>query len=528
MPGGCCLTPAEPARCRCVNCGPATGDDHRRSEGGAPAPPAPDDGPAVVLACGGTSGRSRPSTGAITRSSTATARSILRHDQDAQDALQSTMTKAFAALQEEQRDFEVRPWLFRIAHNEAISLLRRRRPTAELEAAASLGTDGLAEQVEDRRRLAELESDLADLPERQRAALVLRELNGLGHDEIAVVLDSTARSVKQTIFEARTALHECAEGRSMPCRGRPPGAVGRRRPRAARPAPAGAPARLGTCRSFQVGDRAARADLAALVPPLPVAGAAALLAHLLPAPVRGRRRRRRGRRHRARRDGVRSGRAWPRRSPSSPPRRSARQPARRARPSTSSSAAATGRSAALQPTTDAATRRAAARPAPTSTSAGAPRQPDRRPATGRRGPARRPGAGAQPAAPAPARQQPLRARPARSLAPAAGRCQARRPVRRTGAAPRPAATPAGAAPSGDDAGRAAAKAPRGVGRARPPPRRAPSPPAPRRPERARRSSSGDAGTPPPGSTHAGATAGPDATGAAARSGHPSSAGSGQP
>ena len=124
-------------------------------------------------------------------------RSILRHDQDAQDALQSTMTKAFAALQQEQRDFEVRPWLFRIAHNEAISILRRRRPTADLEAARALGTDGLAQQVEDRaRRLAELEADLADLPERQRAALVLRELNGLGHEEIAVVLDSTARSVQ--------------------------------------------------------------------------------------------------------------------------------------------------------------------------------------------------------------------------------------------------------------------------------------------------------------------------------------------
>src|SRR5215213_8129991 len=59
-------------------------------------------------------------------------RSILRHDEDAQDALQSTMTRAFAALQDEQRDFELRPWLFRIAHNEAISILRRRRDTTEL------------------------------------------------------------------------------------------------------------------------------------------------------------------------------------------------------------------------------------------------------------------------------------------------------------------------------------------------------------------------------------------------------------
>src|ERR1041385_384870 len=60
-------------------------------------------------------------------------RSILRHEEDAQDALQSTMTRAFVALQDEERDFELRPWLFRIAHNEAITILRRRTTTDELD-----------------------------------------------------------------------------------------------------------------------------------------------------------------------------------------------------------------------------------------------------------------------------------------------------------------------------------------------------------------------------------------------------------
>src|SRR3954471_19569264 len=59
-------------------------------------------------------------------------RSILRHDEDARDALQSAMARAFAALQDERRDLELRPWLFRIAHNEAVTILRQRRPTAEL------------------------------------------------------------------------------------------------------------------------------------------------------------------------------------------------------------------------------------------------------------------------------------------------------------------------------------------------------------------------------------------------------------
>jgi RNA polymerase sigma factor (sigma-70 family) len=144
-------------------------------------------------------------------------RSLLGNEEDARDALQSTMAKALAALRDEQRDFELRPWLFRIAHNEAVSRLRQRRDTVDLDAAGAVGADSLAQAIEDREQIALLRSDLRDLPERQRAALVLRELCGLGHEEIAAVLDSSARGVKQTIFEARVALHECAEGRAMVC-----------------------------------------------------------------------------------------------------------------------------------------------------------------------------------------------------------------------------------------------------------------------------------------------------------------------
>src|SRR5215218_3313243 len=90
-------------------------------------------------------------------------RSILRHDEDAQDALQSTMTRAFAALQDEQRDFELRPWLFRIAHNEAITILRRRRDTDELDEQTAPGE--LEDRVTEREQLRLLRLDLADLPE---------------------------------------------------------------------------------------------------------------------------------------------------------------------------------------------------------------------------------------------------------------------------------------------------------------------------------------------------------------------------
>jgi RNA polymerase sigma factor (sigma-70 family) len=206
-------------------------------------------------------------------------RSILRHEEDAQDALQNTFTRAFAALQEERRDFELRPWLFRIAHNEAISILRRRKATDELSDIAD--ERPFEDTISDREELRLLQLDLADLPERQRAALVLRELNGLSHAEIGVVLELSPGAVKQAIFEARSALFSCREGREMECHdvrrmlSDGDGRVLRGR---------GLRAHLRSCPDCS----RFKADLAqrpralkALVPPMPVGAAAALLGELL-------------------------------------------------------------------------------------------------------------------------------------------------------------------------------------------------------------------------------------------------------
>jgi RNA polymerase sigma factor (sigma-70 family) len=144
-------------------------------------------------------------------------RSIVGNEADAQDALQSTFVAALVALRRGARDAPVRPWLFRIAHNESISLLRRRRPTVELSQAPDPGAPSAAEQAFERDRLQLLVSDLRELGDRQRGALVMRELSGLSHEEIAVALGVSAGAAKQAIFEARGALAELAEGRAMPC-----------------------------------------------------------------------------------------------------------------------------------------------------------------------------------------------------------------------------------------------------------------------------------------------------------------------
>src|SRR6476646_9071816 len=58
---------------------------------------------------------------------------IVGNPEDAQDALQNTMVKVLRALPGEKRQIQLKPWLYRIAHNESIELLRSRRGTEELD-----------------------------------------------------------------------------------------------------------------------------------------------------------------------------------------------------------------------------------------------------------------------------------------------------------------------------------------------------------------------------------------------------------
>jgi RNA polymerase sigma factor (sigma-70 family) len=210
-------------------------------------------------------------------------RSILRDDADAQDALQSTFAAAFAALARGPRDVPIRPWLFRIAYNEAISVIRRRRPTADLSAVSGASTASTEDQVAERAELRMLLHDLHKLTERQRSALVMRELSGLSHEDIAIALGTSVGTAKQTIYEARRSMFEFAEGREMPCdeiRRRISDADGRalrgRRVRAHL-------RECSACAGFAAAIPARSADLRALAPALPTAAAAGLLEHVMGA-----------------------------------------------------------------------------------------------------------------------------------------------------------------------------------------------------------------------------------------------------
>jgi RNA polymerase sigma factor (sigma-70 family) len=143
--------------------------------------------------------------------------SIVGNAEDAQDALQNAMVKALRALPAERRQIQLKPWLYRIAHNESIEILRKRHEQVQVDPELVASTAGPEETAALRERLRRLLADLAGLPQRQRAAVVMRELGGLSFEEIGEAFETSAAVARQTIYEARLSLQQLEAGREMSC-----------------------------------------------------------------------------------------------------------------------------------------------------------------------------------------------------------------------------------------------------------------------------------------------------------------------
>jgi RNA polymerase sigma factor (sigma-70 family) len=140
-------------------------------------------------------------------------RTIVRSPEDACDAQQNAMLGALRALRARRLRGRVRPWLYRVAHNESINVMRRRREHAELDE----GVPAPGAHEHDLERWESLIADLRSLPERQRGALMMRELGGLDYHEIAAALSMKPASARKAVFEARAALSESVAGRDAHC-----------------------------------------------------------------------------------------------------------------------------------------------------------------------------------------------------------------------------------------------------------------------------------------------------------------------
>lgn len=200
--------------------------------------------------------------------------SMLKSRQDAEDVLQEVFANAHKAMLADERKINLRPWLYRIARNRCLNHLRK--PVAEGQDSMDIhphqqGTSA-AEHVHNREELRQLLDDVRHLPETQRTALLLREIDQLSYEEIGETMDATIPSVKSLLVRARIGLAESSQARALSC-----GEVRVQLAEAAEGiAKASGPVRKHTrrcedCKEFRTQLRSDRKALAALLPVGPLA-----------------------------------------------------------------------------------------------------------------------------------------------------------------------------------------------------------------------------------------------------------------
>ena len=127
-----------------------------------------------------------------------------------EDVTQDAFSKALLALRRDDCEIDLRPWLYRIVRNTALNDLRDRPAAAEELAETIAAGRSPGEVAEQREELTDLMRRLRALPQPQRAAIVMRELEGLSHDEIATALGLSGGAARQAIYRARQALRDGA------------------------------------------------------------------------------------------------------------------------------------------------------------------------------------------------------------------------------------------------------------------------------------------------------------------------------
>jgi len=132
---------------------------------------------------------------------------------DAEDVVQEAYVKAYRALTTGEFDgrANVSTWLYRIVTNQAIDAMRGRARRPKPTDTADESTSDLA-SAEQKMALAELSDFMSELPPEQRAALVLKAVEGLTSPEIAQVLQCSEGAVEQRLVRARAALRKRSEG----------------------------------------------------------------------------------------------------------------------------------------------------------------------------------------------------------------------------------------------------------------------------------------------------------------------------
>ncbi|HWW67970.1 MAG TPA: RNA polymerase sigma factor [Solirubrobacterales bacterium] len=146
-------------------------------------------------------------------------RQMLGSTEDAEDVLQEVFVNAYRAMLADEREINLRPWLYRIARNRCLNHLRK--PTADaqesMDMVPAVEASSTAEKVHNREEFRQLLTDVGKLPETQRSALLLREMDALSYEEIAHAMNTSVPSVKSLLVRARISLAEASQARLLTC-----------------------------------------------------------------------------------------------------------------------------------------------------------------------------------------------------------------------------------------------------------------------------------------------------------------------
>jgi len=146
-------------------------------------------------------------------------RHMLSSQEDAEDVLQEVFAASYNALLADERPINARPWLYRIARNRCLNHLRKPKASGQDSMDIFERDNGTttAETVHRREEFRDIVSDVGELPETQRTALLLREIDALSYNQIAEAMDTTIPSIKSLLVRARVSLAEASEARLLTC-----------------------------------------------------------------------------------------------------------------------------------------------------------------------------------------------------------------------------------------------------------------------------------------------------------------------
>jgi RNA polymerase sigma factor (sigma-70 family) len=146
-------------------------------------------------------------------------RQMLHSTEDAEDVLQEVFVNAYRAMLADEREINLRPWLYRIARNRCLNHLRK--PTADAQESMDMvpvvEAATTAEKVGNREEFRQLLTDVGKLPETQRSALLFREMDAMSYEEIAAAMETSVPSVKSLLVRARISLAEASQARQLTC-----------------------------------------------------------------------------------------------------------------------------------------------------------------------------------------------------------------------------------------------------------------------------------------------------------------------